>query len=49
MAMCYALPTTEVKMNAVKTLETQIEDLDSRKIVAAAKVVSIPKVVNNSQ
>ncbi len=48
MTMRYAHPTTEGKMNAVKALEKQMEDLDSRNTVATAKVVSIPKVVSNS-
>mgnify|MGYP003990155909 FL=1 len=48
MTMRYAHPTTEGKMNAVKALERQMEDIDSRNIVATAKVVSMPKVVNNS-
>ncbi len=48
MTMRYAHPTTEGKMNAVKALERQMEDIDSRNIVATAKVVSLPKVVNNS-
>ena len=48
MTMRYAHPTSEGKMNAVKALERQMEDTDSRNIVATAKVVSMPKAVNNS-
>ena len=47
MTMRYAHPTTEGKMNAVKALERQMEDTDSRNIVATAKVASMSKVVNN--
>jgi hypothetical protein len=42
------IPTTEGKMNAVRALERQMEGTDSRNIVATAKAVSMPKVVNNS-
>jgi hypothetical protein len=35
-------------MNAVRALERQMDDIDSRNIVAIAKVTSMPKVVNNS-
>jgi integrase len=48
MTMRYAHPTTEGKMNAVKALEKKMEDLDSRNTVATAKVVSIPKVISDS-
>ncbi len=46
--MRYAHPITEGKMNAVKALEKQMENLDSRNTVATAKVVSISKAVSNS-
>ncbi len=39
---------THGKMNAVRALERQMDDIDSRNIVAIAKVTSMPKVVNNS-
>ncbi len=48
MTMRYAHPITEGKMNAVKALEKQMENLDSRNTVATAKVVSIPKVVSDA-
>ncbi len=41
MVMRYTHPTAEGKMNAVKALEKQMEDLDSRNTVATAKVVSM--------
>ena len=48
MTMRYTHPTTDGKMNAVRALERQMEDIDSRNIVATAKVTSMRKVVNNS-
>jgi hypothetical protein len=45
----YVHPTTEGKMNAVKALEKQMENIDSRNTIATAKVVSISKVVTNSE
>ena len=47
MTMRYTHPTTDGKMNAVRALERQMEDIDSRNIVATAKVTSMRKVVNN--
>ncbi len=47
MTMRYTHPTSEGKMNAVKALEKQMEDLDSRNTVATAKLVSVPKAVSN--
>jgi len=45
---CYTHPATDGKMNAVRALERQVDDIDSHNIVAIAKVTSMPKVVNNS-
>ncbi len=38
MTIRYAHPTPEGKMNAVKALERQMEDLDRRNMVAQAKL-----------
>ncbi len=46
MTMRYAHPTTEGKMNAVKALEKQMEDLDRLNTGLTAKAASIPKVVS---
>ena len=48
MTMRYAHPTTEGKMNAVRALERQMEDMGSRNMVATAKVASMSKVATNS-
>jgi site-specific recombinase XerD len=48
MTMRYAHPTSEGKMNAVKALETQMVDIGKHHSSTEAKVVSIPKAVNNS-
>ena len=48
MTIRYAHPTTDGKVNAVKALERQMEDTDSRNIVATAKVTSMLIVVTNS-
>ncbi len=48
MVMRYTHPTAEGKMNAVKALEKQMEDLDSRNTVATAKLVSMSKAVSDS-
>ncbi len=47
MTMRYAHPTSEGKMNAVKALERQMDDLDSRNTVATAKRTCMPKAVSN--
>ncbi len=44
----YVHPTTEGKMNAVKALERQMEDLDGLNTGSTVKVVSMPKVVSDS-
>jgi integrase len=48
MTMRYAHPTSEGKMNAVKALERKMEDLNKHHSSTEAKVVSMPKVVTNS-
>ncbi len=44
----YVHPTTEGKMNAVKALEKQTKDLDGLNTGSTVKVVSMPKVVSDS-
>jgi integrase len=48
MTMRYAHPTAEGKMNAVKTLERQMKDLDGLNTGSTVKEVSMPKVVSDS-
>jgi hypothetical protein len=48
MTMRYTHPTTEGKMNAVKALETQMVDIGKHHSSTEAKVVSIPKVISDS-
>ncbi len=45
--MRYVHPTSEGKMNAVKALERQMDDLDSRNTVPTAKRTYMPKAVSN--
>ncbi|MEZ6177179.1 MAG: tyrosine-type recombinase/integrase [Candidatus Scalinduaceae bacterium] len=47
MTIRYAHLTAEGKMNAVKTLERQMEVLDSRNTVATEKLTSIPRAITN--
>ncbi len=44
----YAHPTSEGKMNAVKALEKHMKDLDGLNTGSTVKVVSMPKVVTDS-
>ncbi len=48
MTMRYTHPTTEGKMNAVKALEKQMEDLDKHNSSTTANTLSMAKVVSNS-
>jgi integrase len=48
MTMRYAHPTSEGKMNAVKALEKQTKDLDGLNTGSTVKVVSMPKVLSDS-
>jgi integrase len=48
MVMRYTHPTTEGKMNAVKALERKMEDLGKHHSSTEAKMLSMPKVISNS-
>ncbi len=48
MTMRYTHPTTEGKMNAVKALERKMEDLDKHHSSTEAKMLSMPKVISDS-
>ncbi len=48
MTMRYAHPTVEGKMNAVRTLGKQMKDLEGLNAGSTSKVISMSKVVSNS-